>query len=837
MPYFEGSSADQYVEYSYDDIGRISSETVYPGEITTSYTYDNLTTTIDKDGQTYEKEYDASGLLHISTDPGGSITYNYNAEGKVKSINSPSGTTSIDYDDYGYQDKLHDIDARTIDYDYNGFGELISQTDSVGNECTMQYDAIGRIKQKAWSGGEAVTYHYDSTTGLLTNIHLPNKSKSFTYDEYYRVLSRKDTVENNIFNSNFFYDEYGNMISEEINDDITVDYVFNGYGYLDQVEANDQLVWNANSMNRYGQVDDYTLGNNANTVISYDQYGFVDTKETKIGSTWIQNWDYDFESGHGNMVKRKGIKPAGGFLEETFTYDDLNRLKTYTVGNNSDTIFYDSGGKGNISTKTDIGDYYYSLQNVHRLDSIKNLSETLPDMPTQDITYTKFNKISTLTHTSPSLTKELTFTYGTDEQRVKTIYTENSNTIKTKYFGLGKFEKEIASDNSTRKLYYISTPSGLTAIIEKTSSQTNIYYIHTDIIGSYDAITNSSGTILERLSFDPWGRRRNPADWTYEDVPTTYMFDRGFTGHEHLDKFDLINMNGRVYDPLLATFLSPDNFVQSPDYTQNFNRYAYCLFSPFKYTDPDGEWFITALVTLANMYLCTSATNDWQFNPVKWDWSSPKTWVSLGQSGIAGYKIGSSAENFIKQRSFDRKMDRLSEKVLSEYKPMERLAVPDGSLISNQDIYGNYHGSIIHDVIESKNTFGGNDIQWIDVYSDGSEKVFDSFEGTSGLEGFYSRASEGRYCIENLRIGEAFKNYYQGVDPAPYTRHNILFAADLIGQFPGADPLLKVHPCRGIATKGCIGLTESVDRLLQYLYKLDLYLKRHGSIKCLINYR
>lgn len=49
-------------------------------------------------------------------------------------------------------------------------------------------------------------------------------------------------------------------------------------------------------------------------------------------------------------------------------------------------------------------------------------------------------------------------------------------------------------------------------------------------------------------------------------------FRRGYTGHEMLPEFGLINMNGRMYDPLLGRFLSPDNYVQMPDYSQNFNR-------------------------------------------------------------------------------------------------------------------------------------------------------------------------------------------------------------------------------------------------------------------------
>ena len=63
---------------------------------------------------------------------------------------------------------------------------------------------------------------------------------------------------------------------------------------------------------------------------------------------------------------------------------------------------------------------------------------------------------------------------------------------------------------------------------------------------------------------------------------------RGYTGHEHLDDFGLINMNARLYDPILGRFMGMDPYVQLPDYTQNFNRYSYVLNNPLKYTDPSG---------------------------------------------------------------------------------------------------------------------------------------------------------------------------------------------------------------------------------------------------------
>ncbi len=82
--------------------------------------------------------------------------------------------------------------------------------------------------------------------------------------------------------------------------------------------------------------------------------------------------------------------------------------------------------------------------------------------------------------------------------------------------------------------------------------------------------------------------RRNFDNGSYNNVPTSHIFDRGFTGHQHLDQFRLINMNGRVYDPQLGRFLSPDPFITSPNNPQNYNRYSYVLNNPMRYTDPSG---------------------------------------------------------------------------------------------------------------------------------------------------------------------------------------------------------------------------------------------------------
>ncbi len=321
--------------------------------------------------------------------------------------------------------------------------------------------------------------------------------------------------------------------------------------------------------------------------------------------TYLQNRSYDFNNITGNLTGRTGLNSSGSNVPETFTYDDLNRLMTYMTGQDTLSVSYDGAGYGNITAKTDVGTYDYT-GGVHNVTSVTDPTELMQNLPKQFIDYTKSGKVSCITDTLVTdEVRELNFIYGPDENRVKTLFTVDGAVVKTKYFALGQYEKETDSTGNVRELYYVSGADGVVAVLEKKNNQDSIFYIHKDYLGSYEVISNQNGTVKERYNFDPCfvhrsvakveGRRRNPADWSYDNVSSSFFIDRGFAGHEHLDQFNLINMNGRVYDPLMAMFLSPDNFVQSPDLTQNLNRYTYCLNNPLKYTDPSGYNYMQLL--------------------------------------------------------------------------------------------------------------------------------------------------------------------------------------------------------------------------------------------------
>lgn len=160
---------------------------------------------------------------------------------------------------------------------------------------------------------------------------------------------------------------------------------------------------------------------------------------------------------------------------------------------------------------------------------------------------------------------------------------------------LSEVEWEKVDDgNTTKQKCYINSPAGRVAIYTQTydlhtfATTYDTKYCHRDHLGSVDVITDSTGAVLERDSFDAWGFRRT-TDWQAQrPIGSTSIVSRGFTDHVQLDSLGLVNMNGRIYDPGIGRFLSADPFVQAPAVTQNFNRYSYVVNNPLSFSDPTG---------------------------------------------------------------------------------------------------------------------------------------------------------------------------------------------------------------------------------------------------------
>lgn len=151
-----------------------------------------------------------------------------------------------------------------------------------------------------------------------------------------------------------------------------------------------------------------------------------------------------------------------------------------------------------------------------------------------------------------------------------------------------EFITETESGIVTEKSWtFLTCPTGVFAVVEKQGDTETLHYILKDHQGSWMVVTDAEGAVEQELSYDAWGNLRDPDTWCV-DTSIKPMFDRGYTGQEHLTVFGLVNMNGRCYDPLTSSFLSVDAYVQDPTSAQSFNRYAYCMHNPLRYTDPTG---------------------------------------------------------------------------------------------------------------------------------------------------------------------------------------------------------------------------------------------------------
>ncbi|MBA3943796.1 MAG: hypothetical protein H0X37_04460 [Herpetosiphonaceae bacterium] len=289
-----------------------------------------------------------------------------------------------------------------------------------------------------------------------------------------------------------------------------------------------------------------------------------------FGNNVVQSWSYDATTQRVNNIQ---LNVANGFNHtytydqggnvktlrdnlngelQTFTYDERDRLTSWSSNSPSESYHYDA--IGNLTTKgshtltypasgpnsvrphgvlTDngVGPFPYDANGNLYQDGYHTMTVNVENQPTS-ITYGGSGNES--------------YTYAADGTRVARAWA-GANTA---YIG-GLIEADLGQ-GVIRRLYTL----GGRVIAERTLTSTSntVVYLLGDHLGSMSALTTASGSILGTQRYTPWGEERNSA------LPTTTL---NFTG-QRKDGTGLVFYNARYYDPTRGRMMSPDSLVPGP---------------------------------------------------------------------------------------------------------------------------------------------------------------------------------------------------------------------------------------------------------------------------------
>ena len=605
-PYFAGSAAYWAVS-TYDDLGRIKTLTEPNTALTQSYYSGLFTTTTDANNHPTTRVKNSQGQLVSVTDARAGVTsYTYDPFGNLTKTVALGVTTQMGYDIRGRKISMDDPDMGHWDYTVNSLGELVKQTDAKRQVVTMLYDTLGRMTQRS-EPDLISTWNWDTSDGVnpcglskgkLCNVGTDNGIlRTIYYDSYARpqlVYHDYGAGSPFVIETNG-YDAYGRIRGNYIgasNESAQIIRTYNAYGYLSQLTraSDNKILWTPKNRNAEGQPLLTQLGNGVNEYHSFNpRTGRMGLNIANSTTADILSTSYIYDN-IGNLKTRNDLN-AGS--QETFNYDELDRLIDYTNGTAA-TQYYTYDATGNLKTKSaNILQYGAACSGSgagpHAVCSTAatgayayDANGNLKSGAGRSFTYTSYNQVSQISEAAGTTT----FIHDADHSRVKQTRPDGSvEWYINPVMGVGLPLEHSVSATATEIKIALITPDGQIGQsvihIENGVSSTLTRYFHKDYQGSILAVTDDVAPApVAQYTYDgPWGAR-------IIDVGSK-LTRRGYTGHEHLDD-GLIHMNGRVYDPAIGRFLQADPYIQSPSDGQSYNRYSYVLNNPMFYTDPSG---------------------------------------------------------------------------------------------------------------------------------------------------------------------------------------------------------------------------------------------------------
>ncbi|MEZ4297502.1 MAG: RHS repeat-associated core domain-containing protein [Polyangiaceae bacterium] len=612
VPVREDASKGQglFDVFEHDALGREVRHISPWGAVTTT-SYDGLSVEeTDALGNVTMTQRDALDRNVAVTDAaGGLTTYAYGPFGRLVGVTGPDGAvTTTTFDALGRARKTEDPDRGKSVLDYNGFGELVSLVDALGRETTFELDAMGRrtLRRDKLAGTEEVTtWTWDTAPHGVGSLHAAQSldaTTTYAYDALGRLdtLTQQGTGDPAALQGKLGYDAFGRV------DRLTypapngaapfvVEQRHDAHGAVREVrDRNSTLVyWRLEAVDEAGRIRAEEMGSGA--AVTERGY-FADRQRlrsitTETAAGLVQRLHYTWDARLHLRSRSDDLQPK--HRTERFRYDALERLSCAYFAPQEDMSApcawsYDYDAAGNLTFKSDVGSLDYGdSAHPHAVTAAGGTAYEYDATGRQTsrpdgmgIEYTPFDLPRTVTTGQGAWT----FGYDAAQRRIR----KTAPTEETVYFGdLYERVTAVASGQVTHR-YHVRSPEREIAIVTRTAQQEEIAYLHADHLGSVDVITDSSGAVTERRSYDAFGQRRNPTWGAPPPASFASSTTVGFTGHKADEDLGLIDMKGRMFDPRLGRFLTTDKVVSDRFFSQAWSPYSYVANSPLTYIDPTG---------------------------------------------------------------------------------------------------------------------------------------------------------------------------------------------------------------------------------------------------------
>jgi RHS repeat-associated protein len=550
-------------------------------------------------------EPDASGSLGSLTSPAQPTSYTYDALDNLTTVVQGVQTRTFVYSSLKRLTSATNPESGTISYGYDNNGNLTSKVDARSVTTTLVYDSVNRVTLRSYSDGTpSVTYTYDAASVANSKGRLTSASSSVSvnnvtaYDVLGRVTTANQVTDGQAYSMSYAYNRAGAQTSFTYPSGRVLALEYDAAGRMAGVRDQQSGAYYAgaagsDSTNRikyaaHGGVSVVKLGNNLwehtdfNSRLQSSEIG-LGTSSTD-SSTLRLTYNYGTTNNNGNL---QSVSYLGGGLSytQTFAYDVLNRLTTSSESGGawSQTNKYDRYGNRAI----DLGGgnqslYFNSANRITNAGYAYDAAGNLTSDGIQSFAYDAENKIKTVNGVSD------VYRYDGDGNRVRKNFATGEK-VRMVYSG-GQLVAEYDLTTGSLKKEYIYGSKGLLATVEP---GTGTRYTTSDHLGSPRVVTNSSGGVVSRHDYMPFGEELGSGTGARTTAMGFVVNDgvrQKFTAHERDTETGLDYMKARYYQSLQGRFTSADPLLASGENRrpQSWNRYAYVLNNPLRLLDPTG---------------------------------------------------------------------------------------------------------------------------------------------------------------------------------------------------------------------------------------------------------